>query len=238
VELAEDLYEKHGQKVSIYIICPNEINVYVNEFEIPSDADFTIRLARVHQDMCKTILDGIKEKMKKEKITEEDLYVLSRLQYWAAQAQMDEDKLLKKLKTSTDKESGNIRKKQENDLKRAMKRKTELDGLFARLYEDYVSEKITEYNFNMLSEKYQIEQAELEEKIKTLGVILNTARKNESNAEKWLDLIKQYSDISELTAPLLNALIEKIVVHQAVRKDDGTIEQEVEIYYRFIGKIE
>ena len=90
----------------------------------------------------------------------------------------------------------------------------------------------------MLSEKYQIEQAEHEEKIKTLGVILNTARKNESNAEKWLDLIKQYSDISELTAPLLNALIEKIVVHQAVRKDDGTIEQEVEIYYRFIGKIE
>ena len=79
VELAEDLYEKHGQKVSIYIICANEINVYVNEFEIPSDADFTIRLARVLQDICKTILDGIKEKMKKEKITEEDLYVLSRL---------------------------------------------------------------------------------------------------------------------------------------------------------------
>lgn len=165
-------------------------------------------------------------------------YILSRLQYWEAQAQMDEDKLLKKLRTATDKESGNIRKKQENDLKRAIKRKAELDGLFARLYEDYVSEKITEYNFNMLSEKYQIEQAELEEKIKTLGDILNTARKNESNAEKWLDLIKQYSDISELTAPLLNALIEKIVVHQAVRKDDGTIEQEVEIYYRFIGKIE
>ncbi|MBP3234552.1 MAG: recombinase family protein [Eubacterium sp.] len=165
-------------------------------------------------------------------------YVLSRLQYWAAQAQMDEDKLLKKLKTATDKESGNIRRKQENDLKRAEKRKKELDGLFARLYEDFVSGKITEYNFNMLSEKYQTEQAELEEKIKTLGGELNTAKKNESNAEKWLDLIKQYSDISELTAPLLNALIEKIAVHQAVNKDDGTIEQEVEIYYRFIGKIE
>ena len=119
-----------------------------------------------------------------------------------------------------------------------MKRKAELDGLFARLYEDFVSGKITEYNFNMLSEKYQTEQAELEETIKTLGDDLNTAKKNESNAEKWLDLIKQYSDISELTAPLLNALIEKIAVHQAVNKDDGTIEQEVEIYYRFIGKIE
>lgn len=165
-------------------------------------------------------------------------YVMSRLKHWAAQAQMDEDKLLKKLRAATDKESGNTRKKQENDLKRATKRKAELDGLFARLYEDFVSEKITEYNFNMLSEKYQTEQAELDETIKTLGEELNTAKKNESNAEKWLALIKQYSDISELTAPLLNALIEKIAVHQAVCKDDGTVEQEVEIYYRFIGKIE
>lgn len=165
-------------------------------------------------------------------------YVLSRLKYWSAQAQTDEEKLLKKLMAASDKESSNARRNQENDLKRAMKRKTELDGLFARLYEDYVLEKITEYNFNMLSEKYQKDQAELEDKIITLGKELNTAKKNESNAEKWLALIKQYSDISELTAPLLNALIEKITVHQAVKKEDGTLEQEVEIYYRFIGKID
>ncbi|MCR5452811.1 MAG: recombinase family protein [Lachnospiraceae bacterium] len=165
-------------------------------------------------------------------------FVLSRLRYWASQAQLDEDKLLKKLMAASNKESGNIRRKQEDDLKRAMKRKKELDGLFARLYEDYVSEKITEYNFNMLSVKYQTEQAELDEKIKNLSKELKEAKENESNAEKWLALIKQYSDIPELTAPLLNALIEKIAVHQAVKKDDGTIEQEVEIYYRFIGKIE
>lgn len=63
-------------------------------------------------------------------------------------------------------------------------------------------------------------------------------KSNETNAEKWLALIKQYDDITELTAPLLNALIEKIAVHQAVKNDDGTTEQEVEIYYRFIGKID
>jgi len=41
-----------------------------------------------------------------------------------------------------------------------------------------------------------------------------------------------------LTALLLNTLIEKIVVHDAVKTKDGTKEQEIEIYYRFIGKIE
>ena len=42
----------------------------------------------------------------------------------------------------------------------------------------------------------------------------------------------------ELTAELLNTLIEKILVHEAVKNEDGSREQEVEIFYRFIGKID
>ena len=34
--------------------------------------------------------------------------------------------------------------------------------LFAKMYEDWSAGRITEYNFNMLSEKYQNEQKELE----------------------------------------------------------------------------
>lgn len=51
-------------------------------------------------------------------------------------------------------------------------------------------------------------------------------------------MIKKYRSPTELTAELLNTLIEKIVVHEAVKQNDGTREQEVEIYYRFIGKID
>lgn len=80
VELAENLYEKYGKTVSIYIICPKDINVYVKECELMSDADFTIRLACVDQDPCKIILNGIKEKIKKhEIINEDDLHALSML---------------------------------------------------------------------------------------------------------------------------------------------------------------
>lgn len=43
---------------------------------------------------------------------------------------------------------------------------------------------------------------------------------------------------TELTAELLNALIEKILIHEAVKNPDGTKDQEIEIYYRFIGKVE
>ena len=58
------------------------------------------------------------------------------------------------------------------------------------------------------------------------------------DAEKWIALIKQYASPTELTAELLNALIEKILVHEAGKDKDGNRVQEVEIYYRFIGKID
>ena len=58
------------------------------------------------------------------------------------------------------------------------------------------------------------------------------------DAEKWIALMKQYVNPVELTAELLNTLIEKITVHEAVKGEDGSREQEVEIYYRFIGKID
>ena len=165
-------------------------------------------------------------------------YVLSRLQYWSKQAHTDEEKLLKKLLNAGDRESGAIRKKQENDLKRAEKRRAELDNLFTRLYEDWVAGRITEYNFNMLSAKYQDEQAQLDEQLNGLKAKLNETRQTSTDAEKWISYIRETAYPTELTAPLLNTLIEKIVVHDAVKVEDGTKEQEIEIYYRFIGKIE
>lgn len=53
-----------------------------------------------------------------------------------------------------------------------------------------------------------------------------------------MELIKQYSSPTELTAELLNTVIEKIVVHEAVESPDGIREQEIEIFYRFVGKID
>ncbi len=90
----------------------------------------------------------------------------------------------------------------------------------------------------MLSQKYQNEQAELDQKIEKLKANLDEEQQTENNAEKWIALIKQYANTTELTAELLNALIEKIVIHEATKNEDGKREQEIEIYYRFIGKID
>ncbi len=90
----------------------------------------------------------------------------------------------------------------------------------------------------MLTKKYQAEQLELEGKISRLQAELTAEQQTALDAEKWVALIKQYANPTELTAELLNTLIEKIVVHEAVKSEDGSREQEVEIFYRFIGKID
>ena len=90
----------------------------------------------------------------------------------------------------------------------------------------------------MLSQKYQAEQQELSEKIDKLKNELSAEKQTAADAEKWIGLIKQYSELTELTTEMFNMLIEKIVVHEAVKDPDGTKTQEIEIFYRFEGEIE
>ena len=165
-------------------------------------------------------------------------YVLARIQYWSAQAQVNEKQLLDQILQAGDRERVAATKRQASELKKTEKRKAEVDRLFAKMYEDWSAERITEYNFNMLSQKYQTEQQELVEKINRFTAELAAEQETTDNAEKWVDLIKQYANPTELTAELLNTLIEKIVIHEATKGDDGMREQEIEIYYRFIGKID
>ena len=110
--------------------------------------------------------------------------------------------------------------------------------MFAKLYEDHAMGKIAERNYDMLLHKYQDEQMELEEKISALKTKLSESAETERNAERWISLIRKYTEVTELTAPLLNELIEKIIIHQGTTTEDGYRDQEIEIYYRFIGKID
>ena len=50
-------------------------------------------------------------------------------------------------------------------------------------------------------------------------------------------LAKKYTDFSELTTPMINEFVDKIVDHEADRST-GERTQEVDIYLKFIGKFD
>ena len=100
-------------------------------------------------------------------------YVLSRLQYWFRQAELDEDKLLQRLLESGNQSRAAIRKKHLSDLKKAEKTQVRSGIIcFTRVYEDNVAGRISDYNFRMLSEKYQGEQAQLDAQIAEIQTLL------------------------------------------------------------------
>ena len=165
-------------------------------------------------------------------------YVLSRLQFWIKAVHQNEKAIAARLLKPSNSGQEAKHRRAAAEKKRAEKRLAELDSLVARIYEDRIAEVITARNFSMLSQKYQQEQEALEAKILALNTQLEAAREQTENIEKWLALVKQYTDLSELTAEVLNTLIEKILIHEAVKDSEGKRVQEIEIFYRFIGNID
>lgn len=142
----------------------------------------------------------------------------------------DEQAIIERLSKSTITEQATAEKRAIQEKKRAEKRLHELDNLLAKIYEDRLNEKINERNFSILSQKCQREQDELEAKIETLTAQLASTKEQEDGINKWIDLIKQFSSPTELTADMLNTLIEKILATLSY-EDRARYEQQLIDWY-------
>ena len=122
--------------------------------------------------------------------------------------------------------------------RKAEKRKVELDNLFAKMYEDRAAGSLDDENYAMLSERYRAEQRQVNELVESLKAKLEQSEQSAYGARQWLRLIEKYEAIDELAAPVLNELIDRIEVGRARKGKNGRKIREIEIYYRFVGRIE
>ena len=67
---------------------------------------------------------------------------------------------------------------------------------------------------------------------------MNTVSEAVTNAGKWITLLKESARPKELTAQLLNKLIDAIYIGEAIKRADGSRDQEIRISYRFVGRID
>ena len=160
--------------------------------------------------------------------------VLADINRFADMAVNDERavRAIEKRLTETDQSKA---KAMEKERKKLNKRLAELDRLFSSLYEDKVMERITERNFEMMSGKYQKEQLEIEARLREVTETLNESYEKSQGIRDFLSLIRNYQGLKELDATVVNALIDKILVSEREKSTDGTVKQEIKIYYKFIG---
>lgn len=113
----------------------------------------------------------------------------------------------------------------------------ELDALFEKRYEDKVAGKISDERFGRMSRKYEDEQKELTDKIKTLRSALDKAASQSVTADMFISTVRKYTRAKKLTQRMLNELIQFIEVHQA-EKVNGVWEQRLTIHYNCVGAID
>lgn len=128
-------------------------------------------------------------------------------------------------------------KRNQEALQTALVREKEVDILYEKLFEEKILGNLTEERFKKLSYKYEDEQAELKQKIKHLKSIVAEEKLHEMNAGGFVELVRKYTDMQELTYEILHSFIDKIVVHHR-EKLFGEMVQKVEIYYKMIGYVE
>ena len=125
----------------------------------------------------------------------------------------------------------------EREIKKARKRLAELDTMFVKTYEEHSKGKISDRNYNTLVAAYEKEQSELEMAVGEYEKTIGTSRANSENAANFVELIKRYADIDELTQALLNTLIDRIEVHEP-EEIDGEFVQKIDVFYKFVGIID
>ncbi len=163
--------------------------------------------------------------------------VLADIQKHAGQALADRKAMVTEIAERLNLQMSADREQQKKELRQCKQRVSEIENLYAKLYEDLTRELITEKRFQMLSARFDSEQEELTARIKELEKSAIADKEQLSSIEQFAEQISGYAGITELNFKIINQLIEKILVSEPVEIDGQKI-QRLTIHYKFIGALE
>lgn len=163
--------------------------------------------------------------------------ILETIQAVSAYAIFNPSEFMEKVRAASQIRQQDVAKEAKRKLNKDRKRRDELDGIIKKLYESFAVGRISAERFDSLLADYEAEQKELDASVSDAEAQIASFEEDTARAEQFLELAKKYTDFSELTTPMINEFIEKIIVH-APEKVDGDRVQEVEIYLSFIGCFE
>jgi len=161
--------------------------------------------------------------------------VLETIQGATAYARNNEAEFIEVIRAASDIRQSETAKNHQRQISKNEKRIAELDTLFKKTYEDFAAGRLNEKRFNLLSQGYEEEQAQLEQQTAEMQTALEQYDNDGLRADKFLELAKRWHEFDELTAPMLHEFVDKIIVHEA-DKSSGKRVQDVEIVLNYIGQ--
>jgi len=149
-------------------------------------------------------------------------------------AKLNEAEFVAKLREASDIKQADCAKASRKQLAKNERRISELDTLFLKIYEDNALGKLSDERFAQVSVAYDAEQATLKTQTAAMKTELEAFEQDGQNADRFLALVKRYTAFDELTTPMINEFVEKIIVHEA-DKSSGERRQQIDVYLNFIG---
>lgn len=163
--------------------------------------------------------------------------ILAAIQRVSWYVRHNEAEFIERVRKATDQHQENAVKEYRQKVSKAQRRYKELDGLVKKLYEGNATGKIPDKHFTRLLAEYDEEQTGLEAAIAQWQEAIESWNADRLKTDKFIELVSRYTDFSELTTPMLNEFIEKVVVHEGEGRGNSR-RQRIDIYLNFIGAFE
>lgn len=163
--------------------------------------------------------------------------VLEDIREKARFAEYDPEQLVRQIIRLKDKEAKSRLSSCEQELKTYTARLSELERLMQNLYEDKCAGTIPQTVFQTLMHKYEAERAEKSEAIPELERKVKSYLENRTDANHWLTIIRQYTEITELDESILFELVDRIEVGET-QKVGGQRICDLRVYYRYVGNVD
>ena len=125
---------------------------------------------------------------------------------------------------------------QRKTLADAHKRIANLDVLVQKVYEDNALGKLPDARYLKLSAQYEQEQQEIAQLAAKLEREIESETAQMVDMDKFFVLADRYANLTELTAPIVNELISKIVVHSPEKRYSRK-HVIIEVFFTYVGKI-
>ena len=155
--------------------------------------------------------------------------VLDTIREVSEYVKLNEEEFIKKVYRASKEQQEKTSKLLKKRLAKEEKRISEINSLIRKLYEDNVSGKLSNKHFDMMLKDFETEQTALEKSIEQTKDTLRDFEEDSIRADKFIALVKKYTDFSELTTQMINEFVDKILVHEG-KWDNYERTQEVEIY--------
>lgn len=162
-------------------------------------------------------------------------YLLAGIREITGYAQVNEDEFVEMITKKSRADVERSLRDGKREMEQSQARIHKLDEIIQRLYEDNIEGKISDERFVKMSENYETEQKTLEARVTELLDQIDSQQESSVNIDRFLALVRKYTDVRELTPEIIREFVERIEIFKPERINGHKV-QRMRIVWNCIGE--